>query len=138
MPYSTLSDLIKRAQGGEPELIQLTDRNNLGAVDASVVDAAIADADSEIDSYLSVRYPTPVTVSSARLTAASCDIALYRLHQANPPDPVEARYKEAILWLRDIAAGKAGLPGASGPVATDAGLVELQSSPSVFGRAEDW
>ena len=133
MAYCTQQNLIDRYS--EDELILLTDRTGLNKIDTAAIAAAIADADSEIDSYLSARYTTPVAVVSDALIMHACNIARYRLHGQAVTELVQNRYKEAVNWLKDVAAGKAGLPGASGPVAVSSNTVSFSSSTAIFDRS---
>lgn len=134
MPYATTADLIARF--GEQSIIDLTDRADppAGVVDAAVVAAALADAHAEIDGYLAVKYQVPVTTSADRLRAVACDLTRYRLHGDRVTDEVRTRYEDAVRWLRDIAGGKAVLPGAAAPDGgSAANLVEVVPGRKVFG-----
>jgi phage gp36-like protein len=129
MPYATQAQLIERF--GESELIQLTDRADplTGAIVAAVLDAALLDADQEIDSYLRVvrtlPLPAPIPV---RLVRVAADVARYHLYDDHAPDEVRTRYEDAIRWLRDVAAGRASLgaddtaPAVSGRIVTAQGV----------------
>lgn len=135
MAYATTADLVTRF--GEAELIDLTDRASPPAnvVDAGVAAGAIADAVGEIDAYLGVRYALPVSPVPAHLVAMTCDIARYRLHGSRVTDEVRARYEDAVRWLKDVAQGRALLPGAAAASnATTAALAEVvQPGRKVFG-----
>jgi phage gp36-like protein len=110
MSYCTLQDLIDRF--AEHEITRLADRDEDGVADADVIDKALADADAEIDAYLAVRYQLPlIEPYPVRLKSLACDIARYRLQDDNPLDEVTERYKGAIAFLRELANGKAALPG---------------------------
>lgn len=133
--YATLDDLT--ATFGEDELLAIADRDNTGAVDAGLVEAALVRAASEADSYLSRRYPVPVgpTVPPA-LVAAVCDIARYRLTggPASETDPILERYRQAVKWLERVAEGKADLPGLSQPGQGSASGVAFATGRRVFDR----
>lgn len=133
MTYCTSQNLIDRF--GESELIQLTDRDNLGVIDAGVLAQAIADADAEINGYLAA-YPLPLAIVPANLTRIACDIARYHLYDDQLVEPVAARYTSAIKYLEKIAAGKIQLgPDSTGTVDVKTGDdVTFQSADSVFGR----
>lgn len=135
MAYATVADLVTRY--GEAELIDLTDRADppVGVVDADVADGAIADASGEVDAYLGVRYALPVSPVPAHLLTAVCDIARYRLHGNRVTDEVRTRYEDAIRWLKDVAQGRALLPGATAASGTTtAALAEVvQAGRKVFG-----
>ncbi|MEW6263380.1 MAG: DUF1320 domain-containing protein [Thermodesulfobacteriota bacterium] len=145
MAYSTQADLLE--QLSETELIQLTDDAGAGVVDASVVERAIADADLEIDSYCAARYGVPFATTPGIIRKLSVDIALYNLFSrrtaAAPrvmPEDRQARYDNAIRFLRDLAKGLISI-GAGAPAPMDEGLPQAttRKSDRIFttGRASD-
>lgn len=138
MPYTLPADL--EARYGTAELAQLTARTApvAGEVDAAAVQRALDDAQAEIDGYLAVRYPVPVVAPAARLTSITQEIARYRLWitaGGNAEDATaEVRaYRDAIAWLRDVAAGRAALPEAE-PITPAGGSVAFDAPPRVFSR----
>lgn len=92
---------------------QLVERDEDIAPDV-LVDDAITQATSEINSYLSVRYVTPLTVVPPFIRRACIDITVYVLAQpANlMTDEISDRYKRAIAHLKDIVANRANVPDA--------------------------
>lgn len=138
MPYLTLSDLL--AAHSEQALIDLTDRTDppTGTIVAAVVDAAIAGACAEVDSYLGQRYSVPLSDPvPAAVTDAALTITWYRLHTDRAADKdLRVRYEDAVRWLRDVSAGRAALPGvATSSTAPAVGLVMLaEAPPRLFGR----
>ena len=91
MPYCTLPDLITAF--GVSELIQLSDRQGAGVVDESILDAAIAAADAEINQRLRAKgWPLPLAMPSADLMRLSRDMARFYLHANAVPDPVQAAF----------------------------------------------
>lgn len=133
MTYCTQQNLIDRF--GERELIQLTDRESSGVIDDAILAQAIADADAEINAYLSA-YPLPLAVVPANLTRLACDIARYHLFDDQVIDAVRERYKSAIHYLEQIARGTITLgPDASGTVPTSSGdVIDFSSAATVFSR----
>jgi phage gp36-like protein len=108
MAYSTQANMINRFS--EQELIDLTDEADKGVIDQAVLTAAIADADAEIDGYLSSVYVTPIAGTvPIDVVRISCDIARYRLYNDKAPEEIRQRYEDARAWLRDVAAGKVRL-----------------------------
>lgn len=131
MSYCTAQQLIDRF--GESELTQITDREQAGGIDYAVLDQAIADADAEINAYLTA-YPLPLAVVPANLVRIACDITRYYLYEDQMIDQVQKRYKDAIDWLKMVAAGKINLPAdALGnlPAATGSD-VDFVANESVF------
>lgn len=135
MDYATQQDLIDRF--GTEELIELTDRADppAGAIDATVVARALADAGDAIDSYIARRYDLPLPSTPGRLTRIACDLARYFLHADDPTEAVETAYKDAIQFLRDVADGRAVLDIAGAePAASSAGAPEVSGPGRVFSR----
>lgn len=122
MPYATQSDLTARFT--ETELIQLTDRDaTTSAVDTAVLDAALQDADAEIDARLMARYTLPLASVPRLLVNAACDIARYRLYDDRAPDHVVKRYDDALRLLDKISKGdvQLGLDAAAQPAQVASG-----------------
>ncbi len=115
MAYATLADLEQRY--GARRLIELTDRAEppAGEPDAAAIAAAIADAGELIDSYLRPVMRLPLDPVPPRLRRVACEIAIYQLHgeEAGKDSKTASDYRDAVAWLRDLAAGKATL-GAGG------------------------
>lgn len=122
MAYSTQSDYEQRY--GREELRQLTDRRNLGQIDTDVLGRAIADADAEIDSYLSVRYTTPLSPVPALITRLACDLVRYNLFEDRVTEAVRMRRDDAIGVLKQIRSGQLDI-GATGDGAQSAGAPQF-------------
>lgn len=105
--YCTQADLETRF--GADEILQLTDRDADGAADDGVLAGAIADAGATIDTYLAKRYDLPLAEVPPALTRIACNLVRYALHKEDPPDRVSDANKEAMTFLRDVAAGRAVL-----------------------------
>lgn len=135
MKYAVQQDLIDRF--GQQELIELTDRADppAGAIDATVIDKALSDADNLVDSYVGKRYDLPLVTTPPVLVRTAADIARYYLYDDDRPDAVKDAYDDALKLLRDIAAGKAALPDVAGeaPKASTDG-VAVAGPAKVFGR----
>lgn len=131
--YCTLQNLKDRF--GETELIQLTDQTDASAIDTAVLNAAIADADAEINSYLTA-YTLPLATIPANFERLACDITRYYLYGTAVTELVKKRYDDAVKYLNLVAKGTINLaPDTSGTVVEETGnSVEFSSSPSVFGR----
>lgn len=128
MTYCTQADLIERF--GAAEITQLSDRAGLGTLDSAVIDGAIADADAEIDGYLSGRYALPLANAPAVMSRLACDISRYYLFGHDVTDLVKERYDQAIGYLVKIATGAIGLgPEDPGP---DSGTATIQSDARAF------
>jgi phage gp36-like protein len=108
MSYCTPQDLIDRF--GEQELIQLTDLNRTRQIGQVVLNQAMVDADSEIDSFLRLRYSLPLLTIPTELIAIACDITRYRLMREGATEAVAKRYELAVSFLKNLSSGKAVLP----------------------------
>jgi phage gp36-like protein len=140
MAYATVADLV--ALYGEQEVIALTDReeradpDNAGTVDATVALEALERASSEADTYIAARYALPLATTPQALASIVCDIARFRLTggETTETTPIADRYKAAITWLKDVAAGRAVLPGLATVAAGGEGGVEFNTGRRVFAR----
>lgn len=114
MAYCTQSDLLE--QISEDKLIQLTDDDDLGIIDASAIARAIADADAEIDGYAATRYDVPFSPVPVSIRKQSVDITIYNLYarRTGAPDDRRTRYNDAIRYLKDLSRGSVSV-GADGP-----------------------
>jgi len=134
MTYATQQNMTDRF--GSQELIELTDEDNAGSINAAALGVALTDADAEINSYLAGRYTLPLTQTSDELVRMACDIARYRLFDTRASEQVKARYDDAIKKLRDVSRGVAslGIDQSSQPV-TVAGGATISSGGRDFARA---
>jgi phage gp36-like protein len=103
MSYAAKADLETRF--GTVEILQLSDRDGSGAADTGVVEAALADADVEIDGYLAVLYSLPLASVPALVKRLACDIARYRLWSDQASEQVRTGYEDAVGVLKRISAG---------------------------------
>jgi phage gp36-like protein len=134
MAYSTLSDLTNLVS--ESVLVQLTDDEMTGAVDADMVAQAIADADAEIDGYCGKRYVVPFDPVPDLVAKMSADVALYNLYgrRDDVPEIRAERYKNAITFLKGVAAGSNSL-GEDDPDTPGQGETpQITSGTRVFSR----
>ncbi|MXS82270.1 gp436 family protein [Nitrosomonas oligotropha] len=136
MTYASQQNMIDRF--GEDELIQLTDRDSLGAIDATVINRALGDADATINGYLAARYTLPLANPVPEmLERFACDIARYALYDDGVKEAIETRYKDAIAYLRDVSTGKAdlGVSDTSNKPASTA-TAQMSSTTPVFRRED--
>ena len=127
--YCTEQDLIDRF--GEIEVAQLTNRSGVEVIDDSVLGRAQADADAEIDGYLSRRYTLPLAQPfPPSLVRLACSMVRYFLFKDGAPEVVSKNYEYAISLLKKMANGDVLLAGAaplSAAVATNANDVVTTS-----------
>ena len=136
MPYCAQTDLEE--QLSPEELIELTDDAGAGAVDASIVSRAIADADAEIDSYCGSRYSLPFSPVPVMVRKLSVDVAIYNLYTRRAilkmPEERQKRYDNAIRFLRDISKGLISL-GADAPAqANTSDMASIAGNDRIFTR----
>lgn len=115
MPYAEQSDIV--ATHGQDLLETVAARGDDDAIDATAVSLALESASSEIDSYLSMRYTTPIAAPTRMVKQVCVDIAVYRLAYtaAALTEEMRKRYEDAIAWLRSVAKGEATVIGAEPP-----------------------
>ena len=133
MTYATQQHMIDRF--GQAEVIELTDRASLGAIDATVLARALEDADAEINGYLATRYTLPLSPVPLTLTRLAADMARYYLYDDQVPDVVRARYQDAIKFLRHVADGVVSLgPDAAHAMPAEASGPSFTAPDRVFTR----
>lgn len=136
MGYATKQDLIDRY--GEAELVQITDRTNQPqtTVDDDAVGRALDDATGLMDGYFAKVATLPLSVVPAVATDVCSRIARYRLwpEGLTKESKVATDYRDAIAWLKDVAAGTVSLDaGGSAPTPASGG-VRLTAATQVFSR----
>lgn len=111
MTYCNLDD-IKQVTS-EAELIQLTDDNNTGIVNETIVNATISYAETTINGYISSRYTLPLSEIPELIKTFAVDLSIYRLHSRrfmlDMPESLEVRYKNVIKELEKIQKGTISL-----------------------------
>lgn len=104
-----------------------------------IVEAAIRDADAEIDGYLNRRYPTPLLSPPAVINKLSKDIALYNVLSRNGMLKDERennyfeRYKYAMKFLENVAKGIADI-GITVPAQKANTGFKINSNQKIFSR----
>ncbi|MEW6670224.1 MAG: DUF1320 domain-containing protein [Thermodesulfobacteriota bacterium] len=114
MSYCTQDDILEQID--ETALIELTDDDGVGAVDAARVTRAIADADADIDAYCQAHYSVPLSPVPPKVRKLAVDIAIYHLYSRRgdaAPDIRKDRYRDAVRFLEKVAAGDIALGVAS-------------------------
>lgn len=133
--YCSKQGMIDRF--GQNELIQLTDRGDLpvGAIDDTVLNKALDDADSVINGYLASRYALPLATVPTTLERISADIGRFFLYDDQAPERIEKAYDKAIAFLKDVSKGVASFGAdAAGNKPESSDLAEMQSGGRVFER----
>lgn len=106
-----------------------------------IVDAAIEDADGEIDGYLSKRYSVPFSPAPKIINKFSKDISIYNLFSRIGIDESSEqknylnRYNAAIKFLTLVAEGKVNIGApASDPILAAATGFDVKANPRIFTR----
>ena len=109
---------------------------------APLIDAAIGDADAEIDGYLAKRYAVPLTPAPKVINKFSKDIAVYNLFsrigidESSEQKTYLNRYNAAIKFLTLVAEGKVSLGvDAEDPATAAATGFAVKSNTRLFSRA---
>lgn len=78
MAYSSQTDVQNRA-GGSARLRELSDFENAGSINATIVAAAIAEADAWIDTFVQKRFAVPLSPVPTSVLMLSANEAVYRM-----------------------------------------------------------
>lgn len=157
MQYASVADMVDRF--GEPEIIQLTDPDNLSAVQPERVQLKLDDAHALADGYLGRVFSLPLKgcakpvggvgvveyVAPPQLKRIVCDVARYYLYtDLAPESEVYRRFKVATGELQAIAEGRSrlvcpwgGEPGESASSGPAAGETYHDFAPRRIGRDVD-
>lgn len=104
MPYCTKQQLINAF--GELEIIERTDRGNIGSIDDVVLVAAQNRADSDIDRYLRAKgIAVDGGIISEDLKNIALDCTRFYLYDVSVPDKVDKAYQRQIKVLQDFVRG---------------------------------
>lgn len=129
----TLNQLLEDSREDDPD--------ELEARIGPVIDQAIADADSEIDGYLSKRYPVPICPTPGIIRKFSKDIALYNIFSRTGIDEESRdktflnRYNAAVKFLTLVSEGKVSIGADTGSAAgAAASSFSIHSNGRIFDR----
>jgi len=102
--YCTLDDI--KQQVSETTLIEITDDNLAGEINASVIDEAILYSETLVDGYLRGRYSLPLSTVPTLIRILVADLAVFRLYSrrfhTDMPDSINDKYKNSIKLLEQI------------------------------------
>lgn len=143
MAYCLQAD-VEQSAGGPARLKQLCDWDNNNAVDAGVVDKAIAKADALINSYATKHFTVPFNPVPPIIAQHSADLAkLYLIKSRRSLDDAEQREWDAIAgtqkgnegWLLLLAQGVV-TPGTD-PMPTKHGTMAVDSVETTLPSDRD-
>ncbi|MBZ5703243.1 MAG: DUF1320 domain-containing protein [Acidobacteriia bacterium] len=138
MAYATQADLDNRLT--HKRLVELTDFDGSGELNAARVTEALAVAGAEIDAYAAGRYLIPLA-QSKQVNDLCLRIAIYRLYanrQRAIPDTVSKDRDDAVALLKDVASGKASLDQPAATQTTEMNVVKRDhdTKPEVFDETK--
>lgn len=140
MNYCTYEDI----QGHIPEarLVEVTDDlapNASGEVKVAIVEKAIKESSTLIDSYVRKRFPRPFQSVPEVLRMVCVDLSIYNLYERvtelNITDGMKLRYDNAIKLLIRIANGEQDIGVDSDESVTETGFSvasKLDGGPAMF------
>jgi len=111
MSYITVEDFVKSLD--PKDVAQLSDDAAGGAEAKENIEPILDEATGICDSYIAVKYTTPLTNPDNAVKSACTRIAVYILHLRRSwtvSETVKDARDDAIEWLEAIAAGDAVLP----------------------------
>lgn len=139
MAYCSVEDLLNMIS--REELAALTAEAG-GEPDSTVVGAAIAKAEDEINAYVAGRYQVPLTPVPPQIVGVAVDLTLYHLYSRRSVMPAvrRQRYEAALMFLRLVAAGQVHLEEAAGQGEKAGQPAEMTGSVRLFSRSSlgDW
>jgi phage gp36-like protein len=124
--YASAQDVIDRL-GTQLAAELTTEGESSTTPDSAMIGEHISGAEAVVDSYLTARYRTPVSVGSQPSIAAllkryTLDVAIHSLYgrALDIPQAIQERYDAAIAFLKDVQKGVASLPIEGAEVAESA------------------
>lgn len=108
MIYATQADIVELYS---ENALYVADRDGDGVPDANAITRALTSASSEIDSFIGVRYATPLEETTDLLKQFCVDIAIYRLALGRDvlTEEMRRRYEDTVKHLKEISRGAASL-----------------------------
>ncbi len=107
MIYCTLDDILAKIP--RQNLLQLTDDEGVGDINQDRVNAAITEAQTVIDGFLTSRYEMPLTSVPALINHLAVDLAIYSIYsrrmETDMPPAMQDRHDSAMKLLLQIQKG---------------------------------
>ena len=123
MPYCALADILEKIP--RLNLIQLTDDEGIGDINQDRVNAAITEAQTVIDGFLTSRYEMPLSSVPPLINHLAVDLAIYAIYsrrfETEMPAAMQARHDDSMKLLSMIQKGTVQL-----------GIESPQSAPGSY------
>jgi phage gp36-like protein len=138
MTYATTADLQDAIPAQDLRL--LTDRDGAAdTVDISKLQAALEDANAEIDGWIAKRVTLPLADPPRMLNVVCRDLALHRLYvnaSATVPDAVEKLREGQLAYLKSVSRGEVSIGDETSgdEITTSPGVVLDEGEAPVFTR----
>lgn len=137
--FATLQAM--RDKFGERELIELTDieKPYTDAINMARLNAAMRQANSEIEGYIATRYTLPLQTIPPFLQEIACDMARYYACTGAMSEngPIKIRYDAAVKTLKEISKGTiqiGGSPtGEAAPIQSSNNAIVMSNNRKDFG-----
>lgn len=111
--FATLDAM--RDKFGESELIELTvtEPPYVQEINMTRLNAAMQQANSEIEGYIGARYPLPLQTVPPFLQSIACDMTRYHASTGamSENSPIKTRYEAALKTLKEISKGAIQIGG---------------------------
>lgn len=138
MPYCNQNDLEILIP--VTELVELTtERGDIA--NFTIITEIINRVDTEIDSYVSVCYATPLVSVPDIIKWLSVDMVIYHLYSRRSvvPSIRRTKYDDAVKFLQNVALGKSNIIGSDGYETSKklSSSTEINSSERIFSK-KDW
>lgn len=143
MAYCTVTDVREMLKDDALNTIigdtYIEDPEEREAQITPIINNAIADAEGEIDGYLSKRYPVPLTQVPRSISKLAKDIAVYNLYSRVGIDENDReknylnRYRAAVEFLKLVADGKVDIGVTSNQKVASTGF-HVKSNNRLFSR----
>lgn len=135
MAYATQADVV--AAISSAELIQIADHDNDGTADTDVVAAALADAESFANSYLTAFLPLTTVPEALRKCVVMIAVHNMRIAKGQATEDSNKAFDQWLDWLKDLSKGTASLAASDAEEEDDIdpGDPEVVAEERVFTRS---
>jgi phage gp36-like protein len=138
MPYCNQNDLETLIT--VTELVELTtERGDIP--NPTIITEIIDRVDTEIDSYVSVRYATPLVSVPDIIKGLSVDMVIFHLYSRRSAVPSirRTKYEDAVKFLQNVASGNSNIIGSDGYETSKklSSSAEINSSERIFSK-KNW